>query len=99
VAGLGSLPESVEQVSCDADDTLLDPPVSAKFNGEEAFLSLLCRAGRLSAEQRGPLLHARVWRNLPVGVKARSCAASLSGIRQAEFRHRADVPREGDLER
>jgi NTE family protein len=52
-AELASLPETVELVSYDADDTLLDLPISSKFNGEEEFLSLLFRAGRSSAELHG----------------------------------------------
>lgn len=52
-AELAALPHSVTLTSYDADDALLDLPISSKFNGEEAFLSLLFKAGRTAAAIQG----------------------------------------------
>ncbi|MGE0416854.1 MAG: patatin-like phospholipase family protein [Acetobacteraceae bacterium] len=48
-AELAALPASVRVTSYDADEALLDLPISSKFNGEAAFLSELFEAGRRSA--------------------------------------------------
>jgi NTE family protein len=45
-AELAALPPSIRLTSYDADDALLDLPISSKFNGEADFLSELFRAGR-----------------------------------------------------
>jgi NTE family protein len=45
-AELAALPPAVRLVSYDADDALLDLPISSKFNGEADFLSQLFAAGR-----------------------------------------------------
>ena len=45
-AELATLPESVRLTTYDADDALLDLPISSKFNGEAEFLSELFEAGR-----------------------------------------------------
>jgi len=50
-AELATLPPGVRLVSYDADDALLDLPISSKFNGEAAFLSELFQAGRAAAAQ------------------------------------------------
>jgi NTE family protein len=52
-AELDALPDTVRLTSYDADDALLDLPISSKFNGEEAFLSLLFNAGRALAAVQG----------------------------------------------
>jgi NTE family protein len=49
-AELEHLPDGVRLTSYDADDALLDLPISSKFNGEEAFLSELFKAGRAVVE-------------------------------------------------
>jgi NTE family protein len=49
-AELAALPASVRLTSYDADDALLDLPISSKFNGEAAFLSELFEAGRAAAQ-------------------------------------------------
>lgn len=51
-AELAVLPDKVRLTSYDADDALLDLPISSKFNGEAEFLSELFQAGRAAA--RGP---------------------------------------------
>ena len=45
-AELAALPDSVRLTTYDADDALLDLPISSKFNGEADFLSELFDAGR-----------------------------------------------------
>ena len=50
-AELAALPPSVRLTSYDADQALLDLPISSKFNGEAAFLSALFEAGRAAAGQ------------------------------------------------
>jgi NTE family protein len=52
-AELEALPTDVVLTSYDADEALLDLPISSKFNGEEAFLSLLFNAGRTAAAIQG----------------------------------------------
>lgn len=52
-AELDALPDNVVLTSYDADDALLDLPISSKFNGEAAFLSLLFEAGRAAAAAQG----------------------------------------------
>jgi NTE family protein len=54
-AELGALPASVRVTSYDADDALLDLPISSKFNGEAAFLSELFEAGRRTAAAKQPV--------------------------------------------
>jgi NTE family protein len=56
-AELAALPKSVTLTSYEADDTLLDLPISSKFNGEEEFLSLLFTAGRATATAQGVPRH------------------------------------------
>jgi len=53
-AELDALPDDVALTSYDADDALLDLPISSKFNGEEEFLSLLFNAGRAAVAAQGP---------------------------------------------
>jgi NTE family protein len=48
-AELAALPLSVRLTTYDADDALLDLPISSKFNGEAEFLSELFNAGRAAA--------------------------------------------------
>ena len=48
-AELVALPPSVRLTSYDADQALLDLPISSKFNGATEFLSSLFRAGRAAA--------------------------------------------------
>jgi NTE family protein len=48
-AELAGLPASVRLTTYDADDALLDLPISSKFNGEADFLSELFDAGRAAA--------------------------------------------------
>jgi NTE family protein len=48
-AELAALPPSVRLTTYDADDALLDLPISSKFNGEADFLSELFQAGRAAA--------------------------------------------------
>jgi NTE family protein len=48
-AELAGLPASVRLTSFDADDALLDLPISSKFNGEADFLTKLFEAGRHAA--------------------------------------------------
>jgi NTE family protein len=48
-AELAALPASVRVTSYDADEALLDLPISSKFNGEADFLSELFEAGRHAA--------------------------------------------------
>lgn len=50
-AELAALPPQIRVRSYDADEALLDLPISSKFNGEEAFLSELFEAGRKVAAQ------------------------------------------------
>ncbi len=45
-AELAALPPQVRVTSYDADEALLDLPISSKFNGEAEFLSELFQAGR-----------------------------------------------------
>ena len=52
-AELAALPRSVTLTTYDADDTLLDLPISSKFSGEQEFLSLLFNAGRTAAAAQG----------------------------------------------
>jgi NTE family protein len=52
-AELAALPEDVALTTYDADEALLDLPISSKFNGESAFLSLLFNAGRAAAAAQG----------------------------------------------
>ncbi len=52
-AELAALPRGVTLTTYDADDTLLDLPISSKFSGEQEFLSLLFNAGRTAASVRG----------------------------------------------
>jgi NTE family protein len=49
IAELAALPASVRLTSYDADQALLDLPISSKFNGQAEFLSSLFRAGRAAA--------------------------------------------------
>ena len=51
-AELAALPASVRLISYDADEALLDLPISSKFNGEAEFLSELFTAGRAAADAR-----------------------------------------------
>ncbi len=53
-AELAALPPTVRLTSYDADGTLLDLPISSKFNGERAFLSSLFGAGRAAAAKPEP---------------------------------------------
>jgi NTE family protein len=48
-AELAALPASVRLTTYDADDALLDLPISSKFNGEAEFLSELFETGRAAA--------------------------------------------------
>ena len=48
-AEIAALPASVRLTTYDADGTLLDLPISSKFNGEAEFLSELFEAGRAAA--------------------------------------------------
>lgn len=48
-AELAALPASVRLTTVDADEALLDLPISSKFNGEADFLSELFEAGRNAA--------------------------------------------------
>jgi NTE family protein len=48
-AELAALPASVQLTTYDADNALLDLPISSKFNGEAEFLSELFEAGRAAA--------------------------------------------------
>ncbi|HET8997239.1 MAG TPA: patatin-like phospholipase family protein, partial [Acetobacteraceae bacterium] len=48
-AELAALPPAVQIRSYDADEALLDLPISSKFNGEAEFLSELFQAGRAAA--------------------------------------------------
>ena len=48
-AELAALPPAVRVTSYDADEALLDLPISSKFNGEAEFLSELFQAGRAAA--------------------------------------------------
>jgi NTE family protein len=52
-AELDALPDDVMLTTYDADDALLDLPISSKFNGEEEFLALLFNAGRAAAAMHG----------------------------------------------
>jgi NTE family protein len=52
-AELAALPPTVRLTSVDADDALLDLPISSKFNGEADFLSELFEAGRSAAAASG----------------------------------------------
>jgi len=52
-AELAALPPTVKVTSYDADDALLDLPISSKFNGESGFLSELFQAGRSAVTSRG----------------------------------------------
>jgi NTE family protein len=52
-AELAALPPGVRLTSVDADDALLDLPISSKFNGEAEFLSELFDAGRAAAAASG----------------------------------------------
>jgi hypothetical protein len=45
-AELAALPPSVRLTIYDADEALLDLPISSKFNGEPEFLTRLFQAGR-----------------------------------------------------
>jgi hypothetical protein len=45
-AELAALPAGVTLTSFDADDALAHLPISSKFNGEAAFLTMLFEAGR-----------------------------------------------------
>ncbi len=62
-AELAALPPSVHLISYDADEALLDLPISSKFNGESEFLSELFEAGRAAVATHRPALH-------PVGPRA-----------------------------
>ncbi len=53
-AELAALPLSVGLTSYDADDALLDLPISSKFNGEADFLSELFEAGRAAVAVHRP---------------------------------------------
>jgi NTE family protein len=52
-AELDALPDDVALTCYQADDALLDLPISSKFNGEEEFLALLFNAGRTAAAMQG----------------------------------------------
>jgi NTE family protein len=52
-AELEALPPTVALTTYDADEALLDLPISSKFNGEAEFLSLLFDAGRAAAASQG----------------------------------------------
>jgi NTE family protein len=64
-AELAALPQSVRLTTYDADDALLDLPISSKFNGEADFLSELFEAGRAAAAAQP----------LPGGLASRSGAS------------------------
>jgi NTE family protein len=71
-AELAVLPRSVRLTTYDADDALLDLPISSKFNGDKGFLSDLFLAGRQAVERRG----------LPPGVAARTGGGVVVPLRQ-----------------
>jgi NTE family protein len=50
-AELAALPPGVRLTTYDADETLLDLPISSKFNAEADFLSRLFEAGRVAADR------------------------------------------------
>ena len=50
---LAALPDSVRLTTYDADEALLDLPISSKFNGAAGFLSGLFDAGRQAVERSG----------------------------------------------
>lgn len=52
-AELAALPPGIRLISVDADEALLDLPISSKFNGEADFLSELFEAGRNAAAVSG----------------------------------------------
>jgi len=52
-AELEALPPTVALTTYDADEALLDLPISSKFNGEAEFLALLFDAGRAAAARQG----------------------------------------------
>jgi NTE family protein len=51
-AELAALPKTVKLLTYDADDALLDLPISSKFNGEADFLAELFASGRRAADRR-----------------------------------------------
>jgi len=53
-AELAALPDGMKVTSYDADEALLDLPISSKFNGEAGFLSGLFEAGRAAVPARRP---------------------------------------------
>lgn len=57
-AELAALPAQVRVTSYDADEALLDLPISSKFNGEAEFLSELFQAGRMMAETQAEVCRA-----------------------------------------
>lgn len=57
-AELAALPPEVRVTSYDADEALLDLPISSKFNGEAEFLSELFQAGRAAAEAQNEAYRA-----------------------------------------
>lgn len=52
-AELAALPPEVALISYDADQALLDLPISSKFNGQADFLRSLFEAGRVAAGRPG----------------------------------------------
>ena len=58
-AELAALPASIRLVTCDADEALLDLPISSKFNGEANFLATLFEAGRAEAARARPVAQRR----------------------------------------
>jgi NTE family protein len=57
-AELAGLPSSIRVTTFDADDALLDLPISSKFNGEPEFLSELFEAGRAAVGTQAAGLRA-----------------------------------------
>ncbi len=66
-AELAGLPASVRVTSYDADEALLDLPISSKFNGEADFLSELFEAGRRAAAD--PTTQRRADRSAPTSPR------------------------------
>jgi NTE family protein len=75
-AELDALPDDVMLTTYDADDALLDLPISTKFNGEEEFLALLFNAGRAAAVMQG--LPHELPQGLPGSAAGRSRPAATS---------------------
>jgi NTE family protein len=81
-AELAALAPGVTLTTYDADDTLLDLPISSKFSGEQEFLSLLFNAGRVAAATQGtPYSRAKrrsSARRYSAGKRSRTQAVPLS---------------------